>query len=63
MTKVKGRPFVLKEVIITEHKVPQLGNMGKWARSKFIASDWRETDTNAGGKVIDYQQEFGERFI
>ena len=63
MTKVKGRPFVLKEVIITEHKVPQLGNMGKWARSKFIASDWRETDTNAGGKIVDYNQEFGERFI
>ena len=33
MTKMRGRPFVFEEVVITEHKAQKLSRMGEWARS------------------------------
>jgi len=60
MTKMKGRPFVFEEAIIAEHKAQKLSRMGEWARSAFINSDWRDTEI---GPVLDYKQDFGERFV
>jgi len=57
---MKGRPFVFEEVVITEHKAQKLSRMGEWARSAFINSDWRDTEI---GPVLDYKQDFGERFV
>ena len=63
MTKMRGRPFVLEQAVITNHEQDILGNMGKWARSKFIASDWRETEVNTGGRIIHYKLDFESKFI
>ena len=62
MTKMKGRPFVFEEVVITEHKSQKLSRMGEWARSAFIKSDWSEVDLSTE-PIIDYKQDFGDRFV
>ena len=60
MTKMRGRPFVFEEVVITEHKAQKLSRMGEWARSVFINSDWKEVGDEE--PIIDYKKEYNDRF-
>ena len=60
MTKMRGRPFVFEEVVITEHKAQKLSRMGVWARSVFINSDWKEVGDEE--PIIDYKKEYNDRF-
>ena len=62
MTKMRGRPFVFKEAVITEYQAERLSRMGEWARSAFINSDWTKVDLNTE-PIIDYKVDFESKFI
>ena len=62
MTKMRGRPFVFKEAVITEYQAERLSRMAEWARSAFINSDWTKVDLNTE-PIIDYKVDFESKFI
>ena len=62
MTKMRGRPFVFKEAVITEYQAERLSRMAEWPRSPFINSDWTKVDLNTE-PIIDYKVDFESKFI